>query len=258
MRWLIAADGIFVLFRRSATRRKRGAESPCKGAVRPEQASGVEAREVKVGVVVPLDGVGRPLREDRWYVAQRAEAAPFRMWLRDEALSRGVRRKDTVAVVTDGAHWLRALRTRHFDWAVGVCDFYHAVEHLGGLASALHGEGSAEALAWQAEMAHQLKHEGAAAVVGEWKGARYQHPKDAERWRKEKAYFTGQLDAMDYPGVRAARLPIGSGSAEGGCRSVIGVRFKVPGARWSEEGFDNLLALRVLFCNRMPIGRQPP
>lgn len=207
---------------------------------------------MKVGVIALLNEAGRVVRRSQWYVAMRGAPDQFRVRLRRAATARGVRKIDVVVVISDGAKWLRALATRHFEWAVAVRDFFHAVQHLGVMGEAHYGKGSSRAIVWQAAMAHRLKHEGAAALVPEWEkmGGR---AKDRKVWERELMYFRSQQEAMAYAEFREQNLPIGSGAVEGGGRSVVGMRYKIPGARWTEEGAQNLLPLRVRYCNGLPL-----
>ena len=44
-------------------------------------------------------------------------------------------------------------------------------------------------------------------------------------------------------------LPLGSGMVESTCKWLIQQRFKGVGMRWSEEGFNHLLHLRLVWVN---------
>lgn len=44
-------------------------------------------------------------------------------------------------------------------------------------------------------------------------------------------------------------LPIGSGMIESACKWLIQQRFKGVGMRWSEDGFNHLLHLRLAWVN---------
>jgi hypothetical protein len=44
-------------------------------------------------------------------------------------------------------------------------------------------------------------------------------------------------------------LPLGSGMVESACKWLIQQRFKGVGMRWSEEGFNHLLHLRLAWVN---------
>jgi hypothetical protein len=58
-------------------------------------------------------------------------------------------------------------------------------------------------------------------------------------------YLDKHRDHIQYDKLKAAGLPIGSGLVESTCKWLIQQRFKGVGMRWSEEGFNHLLHLRL-------------
>jgi hypothetical protein len=248
LRWMIGADGIHVSVWKSKERRKR------KGGGQQEKsgARGTTTREVKVGVIALLKRTGEVIAGSQWYMAMVAEAEEFRKRLRRVAEARGVRSIDEVVVASDAGNWLPALSTRHFTEATPVRDFFHAVEHLGVMGQALYGAGDQQAGLWQSEMAHRLKAEGAGALVKDWEKI-VVTPSDPKGWQREIAYFRNNQGAMNYPEFRKQQIPMGSGSAEGGCKYAVGQRFNGPGSHWSEEGLLNLLPIRMAYVNGVPI-----
>jgi hypothetical protein len=68
----------------------------------------------------------------------------------------------------------------------------------------------------------------------------------------EKAlhYFESNVDRMQYGTFRKAGYFIGSGVIEAGCKTVIGARCKQSGMFWSENGAENILALRCIEQSR--------
>jgi hypothetical protein len=59
-------------------------------------------------------------------------------------------------------------------------------------------------------------------------------------------YFETHCARMDYPAWRARGIPIGSGVTEGACKSVVNVRAKRSGQRWSQRGLTATLNLRAM------------
>jgi len=51
------------------------------------------------------------------------------------------------------------------------------------------------------------------------------------------------------PQTGAAGLPVGSGMVEGGCHSVLHVRLKRPGARWTVESAERMARARAVLCS---------
>jgi hypothetical protein len=62
-------------------------------------------------------------------------------------------------------------------------------------------------------------------------------------------YLNKHCKHMDYKRVKELGLPIGSGMVESACKWLIQQRFKGVGMRWSEDGFNHLLHLRLAWVN---------
>ncbi len=63
-------------------------------------------------------------------------------------------------------------------------------------------------------------------------------------------YLTRNRSRMNYAGYRRQNLPIGSGVVEAACKTVVGQRLKRSGMRWSIDGGQSILNLRVLVLSR--------
>ena len=78
-------------------------------------------------------------------------------------------------------------------------------------------------------------------------------PQLGETSRKVLGNFINYLDThqnhIQYHQYKAQGLPIGSGMVESACKWLIIQRFKGVGMRWSEEGFNSLLHLRLAWVN---------
>ena len=59
-----------------------------------------------------------------------------------------------------------------------------------------------------------------------------------------------RLDQVDYQGAIEKGLPIGSGEIESAHRYVVQARLKRPGAWWSPNNIDYMLALRLCRINQ--------
>jgi hypothetical protein len=62
-------------------------------------------------------------------------------------------------------------------------------------------------------------------------------------------YLEKNLPFMDYPRFLAAGWPISTGVIEGACRYLIKDRMDITGARWSTDGAEAILQLRVITAN---------
>ena len=68
--------------------------------------------------------------------------------------------------------------------------------------------------------------------------------------RKAYRYLRNRLDQVDYQGATEKGLPIGSGEIESAHCYVVQVRLKRPGAWWSPNNIDYMLALQLCRINQ--------
>jgi hypothetical protein len=240
---VLGADGVMVPFR------------PTGG----QPTGKTRWHEVKVGVLARLGQHRTRTGKVITRLHQRRLVAVFgdidaltpRVWL--EAVRQGIRTAPQVVWLSDGARGLwRLYDERLAASAVGILDFYHAVQHLWkGAAAWLDGR-TAQARRWFGWARHRLRHgnpdgvledlvealdvEGLPATARNTLAALY-------------AYLERHREHIDYAQYKDLGLPIGSGMVESACKWLIQQRFKGVGMRWSEDGFNHLLHLRLAWVN---------
>ena len=70
----------------------------------------------------------------------------------------------------------------------------------------------------------------------------------SERYRQattELGYFRNNRDKMDYARYHASGLIISSGPVEAAAKTIVGHRLKRSGMRWTRQGGQQILNLRV-------------
>ncbi|MEO8083037.1 MAG: hypothetical protein ABI780_04390 [Ardenticatenales bacterium] len=135
--------------------------------------------------------------------------------------------------------------------ATGILDFYHAAGHLWEAADAWFGY-RPNALTWFAAARHTLRHGGVDDIIDDLarEAAR------PIRGSKRCAVLSRVHDDLErhrehlrFPDFKQAGLPLGSGFVESACKWLIQQRFKGVGIRWSRDGFNHLLLLRLAWTN---------
>ncbi|HVA90856.1 MAG TPA: ISKra4 family transposase [Chloroflexota bacterium] len=162
-------------------------------------------------------------------------------------LGRGVR---TVVVLADGADWIWAQARAQFHSpgveVVEIVDFYHACEHLGTVATAVHGPGSLWASDWLDRQCHALRHEGVTPIQEALAALEPRTAEAADEVRRARGYFATHAARMAYPAFRARLFPIGSGAIESTAKNLIQQRQTLAGMRWTRDGAQQVASLRAL------------
>ena len=255
---VVSWDGVTVPLREPAPKRGRPAERPM---ATDTQTAPTAWKEAGVGMVAsyltPLDPeLEEPQRVDVRYAARMPEAKMETLInaLVDQtarALQEGCFHERVV--LADGKREIWRMVDEHsvFDGFTRILDFYHAAQHLSTAAEHLFGKSSAKADRWFRAWRHKLRHE-SGAVDGLIRSLSYHRRKlrkRTERYRLatvELGYFRNNQDKMDYARYHTSGLIISSGPVEAAAKTIVGHRLKRSGMRWTRQGGQQILNLRVL------------
>ena len=216
-------------------------------------------REVKVGILARLaqrvtqSGRLIPQLKRRRLVAVLGDidALQPRLWL--ESVRQGMLTASTVAWLSDGGRgFWRLFRDQFQAHALGILDFYHAAQNLWKGAKAWLDGRTQLARHWFVQARRQLRHGHADEVLDDLKAAlALEGLPDSARKTLQNLYdyLDAHRDHIDYARFKELGLPIGSGLVESACKWLIQQRFKGVGMRWSEQGFNHLLHLRLAWVN---------
>jgi hypothetical protein len=239
----VGADGVMVPFR------------PDVGAPRGK----IRWREVKVGVLARIGQhrtrtgqvVTRLTQRRLVAVLGDTEALKPRLWL--EALRQGLRNAPQVVWLSDGGRGLWRLFDECFaGTATGILDFYHAVQNLWKSAAAWLNGRTTQARRWFTWARHRLRYGHPDGVLGDLAEALDVEgiPDTArETLRTVYGYLERHRAHIDYAVYKELGLPLGSGMVESACKWLVQQRFKGVGMRWSEDGFNHLVHLRLAWVN---------
>jgi hypothetical protein len=170
-----------------------------------------------------------------------------------EALRQGLRTAKEVVWLSDGGRGFWTIYTERFaQYALGILDFYHAAENLWKAAVACLDGRTKDAKDWFVGARHGLRHGDPDDVLYDIKRALTTKglPEPARRVLGNlHEYLKRHREHIDYAKFKELGLPIGSGLVESACKWLIQQRFKGVGMRWSENGFNHLLHLRLAWVN---------
>lgn len=157
----------------------------------------------------------------------------------------------------DAHQWslLEAMDLRLPDTATGgvsyLLDFYHAAEYLQLAANAVEGKDSPAARVLASDWKEILKEldDGPDRVLKAMRYYRGRLGREADREDIETAIHflakQARLGRLAYAAARAANHPIGTGVVEAAAKTVVNVRMKRAGARFSQHGGQTVMIFRT-------------
>ena len=183
------------------------------------------------------------------YIATLQRKDDFADLLRGEYNRRFPQPPGVTLFISDGAKWLREIRRTHFPRAVEIPDYYHACEHLVPLLD-LGGFGGKERKDTFRKWRRWLKEGKAGRVMEACEAlARGADADKAKAWDKALGYYRDNLGRMKYGEYLKKGWFIGSGVVEGACKTLVCMRFKQAGMRWSLKGANALLPFRTAYLS---------
>ena len=241
---IIAADGVTVPFRPQL-------KTP-KGKI--------VWREVKIALLARLEklqtkaGKSATRLRQRIMVAVLGDIDDLKTRLQLETLRQGIKTAAQVVWISDGARgFWRLYRECFAEHAIGIIDFYHAVQHLWQAATPYEdGNPARTPQIWFDRMRHQLRHGFGKRIIKEldWL-SKSKNTAEVTKpiLRQVRDHLKTHINHIQYRQFKKQGLPIGSGMVESACKWLIQQRFKGTGMRWSENGFNHLLHLRLAWVN---------
>lgn len=254
---VVSWDGVMVPLREPAPKRGRPAERPMPTDTKTAPTAWKEAGVGMVATyLTPLDPeLEDPERVDVRYAARMPEAKMETLvsGLVDQtarALQHGTYLHRVVLADGKREIWRTVDEHSVFEGFTRILDFYHAAQHLSVAAEQLFGKASAKGDDWYRSWRHKLRHQ-PGAIHGLIRSLAYHRRKlrkGTERHRQattELGYLRNNRDKMDYAIYSSLGLIVGSGPVEAAAKTLVGHRLKRSGMRWTRQGGQQILNLRV-------------
>lgn len=133
--------------------------------------------------------------------------------------------------------------------AFWLTDFHHVVGYVQDACDVIDGPGTAGAQVRRHELTETLKayHDGAERVAQRLRHYRRQARSDKARDELDSVigYLHNNRARMAYKAAIDQNLPIATGPTEAACKTLVGVRMKRSGARFSQHGGQTVLTIRA-------------
>lgn len=206
-------------------------------------------KEVKVGRMFTSGSCIDPNGKSSWirhsqYVAHFGNSQVFTRQMDTLIESYGNLGK-RVVFIADGGVWIKNWIEDSFPEAISILDYYHVCDHLHLYANTAFSKEAARKK-WTDKQKELLLEGKVMKVVANIK-RRDSQSKEALALIN---YYTNNAYRMDYKNYKAIGAGIiGSGAIESAHRTVVQKRMKQSGQRWSINGAQNMLNLRVLSMN---------
>ncbi len=148
--------------------------------------------------------------------------------------------------VTDGALWIHNWIKRNYPEARAILDYYHVTEHLSKIGKMLIKD-PVKFQSWLTKNKGWLLESKTKKVLDSIRALPTKTSDEVDAKFTEIQYLARNISRMDYKRYRELGLQIGSGAIEASHRTLVQQRMKRSGQRWSDEGAQKMLNLRVCF-----------
>jgi hypothetical protein len=157
-------------------------------------------------------------------------------------LSDGAPEMQSIVDAAAGEHHVHARTT----------DFWHFLEKLGAAITATGRYAKDQLGDWAADLLERDDAvESIEVVLKTWE---LDYAPDAvpKELHEALTYIENRRDRLRYATTYAAGLPIGSGTVEATCKTIVDTRMRRPGATWEVPGAQAILGLRALWTSSQP------
>jgi len=210
------------------------------------------------GTVTLHDEDGEAIHTIRYGTMPQGDPQSLCMGMSDDVTTILAQRPDLLVVLLcDGAKEMWNLLDAEFTGAPfdthkyvvrRLIDFWHVVEKLAPAARVLVGDALAKPLLARWRTLLRNASSARLTILGELRasGREFVRVGDDEPVHEAITYLDNNVERLDYAAARRANLPIGSGSVEATCKSLVNMRMKRPGARWKTRTGEHVIQLRAL------------
>ena len=210
------------------------------------------------GTVTLHDQNGEAIHTIRYGTMPAGDPEGLCMSMADDVVAMLAQRPDLkVSLLCDGAKEMWNLLDAEFTKAPfdtmkaianRLIDFWHVIEKLAPATKLMVGDSEAKPLLARWTILLRNVSSARTTILAELSasGKAGVYVGDKKPIHEAITYLTNNVDRMDYAAARRNGLPIGSGSVEATCKSLVDVRMKRSGSRWKNRTGEHVIHLRAL------------
>ncbi|MDR2142377.1 MAG: hypothetical protein LBR11_11430, partial [Deltaproteobacteria bacterium] len=180
----------------------------------------------------------------REYVSYIGGVEEFQKLLFACAIRNGYGDYKQTVLISDGASWIKNMKSHYFPDALHILDFYHLSEHIYDFAKKYFNDNEKQYVPWAKMVKTAFKKSEYTLLLPEIQKMQNKI-KDKDNSFNFYNYLINNKDSLDYKKYKQMNLYIGSGHIESGNKSVLQERLKRPGMIWSIDIAQHLLTLRT-------------
>jgi len=150
--------------------------------------------------------------------------------------------------ISDGALWIKNWITENYPEATQILDLYHVKEHLAKFAELAQPD-AVKRRKWLDDQSNRLLNGSLGQVIHSVRAFTLPLPRARKEQQNLVNYLLDNEYRMQYQDYLENGLFIGSGAIEAAHRTVVQCRLKRSGQRWSVNGAQNMLNLRVAYMS---------
>jgi hypothetical protein len=177
----------------------------------------------------------------REYVSYIGSYDIFQKLLFHCAIKNGYGQYKTTILLSDGATWIKTMKSIYFQDAIHILDFYHLAERTFEFAKKYFKEDESKYVPWAKNAIYFFKNSKYKELMTEIKKMQ---TKIKDKRYNLYDYIVNNRDSIDYKCYKSKGYYIGSGHIESGNKSVFQERLKRPGMMWNRDIAQHLLTLR--------------
>jgi hypothetical protein len=226
----------------------------CDGAMfytRERDENGYKWRENKLGVVFTSDSLikwtdkktGEKCRKvgRREYTSFVGSVETFQKLLFDCAIRNGYRKYKQTILITDGAQWIKNMKSYLFYDALHILDYFHLCENVSKFAKELYNDNVNLYKPWADEICTRLRASDYNNVLNDLRHINKNKLKKCD-FNLIK-YIENNIESIDYAEYEKRGWFIGSGAIESANKNVLQERLKKSGMRWNIESAQFIITL---------------